>query len=247
MLACTVGAGCRTDHRQMLDFLATSVPAGGGAEYVVMPPDQLTISARPTEEFNRYAVRVGPDGKTFLPLLGNYVLAGKTTSQIAAELTESLLDYYEDVQVTVTVTGYNSQRFYVFGEVSRPGVYPYTGNDSFLSALAMAQPTKMAMPQKISVIRGLDPLPGEEGLALDQEGHIKNTSHRITVNLATMIKGNTHANFMIANNDVIYVPPTPFAKVGYALQQVLFPIQPLIGTVSAPQDLRSASSSGGGQ
>ena len=161
-----------------MQFLATSGSLTGCEEYVVMPPDVLSITARPTDEFRGYTVRVGPDGKAFLPLIGNYLFAGKTTSQIAAELTENLLDYYEDVQVTVAIKAYRSQRFFVWGEVARPGVYPFTGNDTLVSALASALPTRMALPERIVIIRGMDPLPGADGVPIDQQGRIKNRTQK---------------------------------------------------------------------
>jgi len=247
LAAACLSTGCGTSgHAELMQFLATAHAPTGCEEYRVMPPDSLMITARPTDEFNGLTVTVGPDGKAFLPLVGNYMFADKTTEQIAAELTENLLDYYEDVQVTVTVRAYLSQRYFVQGEVARPGVYPFTGNDTLISALAAASPTRMALPERIIVVRGLDPLPDVNGVPVDQQGRIKNRTQKITINLNALIKGEgPTANFMLANNDVIYVPTHPLAEVGLALQKVLFPIRPLVSTVGAPRDVVDAASGDG--
>ena len=243
-VAACLSSGCaRTNQTELLQFLATCHTPTGCEEYRVMPPDSLKITARPTDEFNGLNVRVGPDGKAFLPLIGSYSFADKTTSQIAAELTENLLDYYEDVQVTVAMLAYRSQRFFVWGEVSKPGVYAFTGNDTLLSALSSASPTRMSLPERIVVIRGMDPLPNSDGVPVDQRGRIENRAQKITINLNDMVKrGESPANFMIAKNDVIYVPTHPLAKVGLALQKVLFPIRPMVQTMGAPYDIVDAAS-----
>ena len=236
--ACLVLTGCATDQRKLLQFLATTHTPMSNAEYRVMPPDVLSVTANPAPEYAGLNVRVGPDGKAFLPLVGELHLANKTTTEIAAELTENLQDYYEDVQVTVAVEGYLSQKYFVFGEVGRPGVYAYRGSDTLLSALASAGPTRLAMPEKIYLVRGLHALPGDEGIEVDENGLMKNNVQKITINLWEMARdGKLPGNVALANNDVIYVPAHPLAKVGLALQNLLFPAKPAIDVAHVPSDI----------
>jgi polysaccharide export outer membrane protein len=221
----------------LVRFLATAQSPTVCADYRVMPPDVLSVTAAPTEEYANLTVRLGPDGKAFLPLVGTYDFANKTTTQIAAELTEKLRDYYEDVQVTVAVQNYQSQKFYVFGEVSRPGVYAFTGSDSVVSALAAAQPTRLAAPEKICLIRGLSPMPGTAGVEVDASGNVMNKTQKITINLWQMARdGRMSANVTLADNDVIYVPANPMAQVGLALQNLLLPANPVVQVAHLPAD-----------
>jgi len=246
LLALTaLAGGCASSNAEMLQFLATTHSPTGCDEYVVMPPDGLTIVARPTDEFSNYRVQLGPDGMAALPLIGNFMFAGKTTSQIAAEVKQHLLAYYEDVEVTVTVSAYRSQRFFVFGQVARKGAFPFTGNDTIVSALAAASPTELAMPQRITVIRGMKPMPDGEGIPVDQGGRIKNQTQRITIDLTAMVRNGAPANFRLANNDIIFVPPHPLAKVGLGLRQILFPVTPAIETIEAPRDFADAANGRG--
>ncbi|NQU75778.1 MAG: polysaccharide export protein [Planctomycetes bacterium] len=242
-LAWPLLGGCSTtDHQALIAFMATANGSGGCGEYRVMPPDILSINAMPTEEYINLIVRVGPDGRSFLPLIGEYDFAGKSTTQIAAEITAGLRGYYEDVQVTVAVERYQSQRYYVFGEVTRPGVYPFTGTDSLISALAAAEPTRLAQQEKVYLVRGLDPLPNEEGIELDSTGRIKNKVQKVAINLLEMTRdGKMSANLLLANNDVIYVPANPAAKVGLALQNLLLPARPVIEAAHVPTDTLSGT------
>ena len=236
---CLALAGCGTDQTKLAQFFDATHKPMGSEEYRVMPPDIISINARPTEEYGNLRVRLGPDGKAFLPLIGEFQLANKTTTQIAAELTENLQDYYDDVQVSVMVTAYRSQRYYVFGEVSNPGPYPFTGNDSLLSALATAGPTRLAMPEKIHLVRGLSPL---EKVEVDEDGTIKNNVQKVTINLLEMIsQGDVSTNMLLANNDVIYVPANPAAKIGLVLQNLLLPVNPVVNTIGAPRDISEAN------
>ena len=238
--------GCQaTQQKDLKSFLSQAHTPVGSSEYRVMPPDILRISARPTEEYIELEVPVGPDGKANLPLVGEFQLADKTATQISAELAERLKDYYQDVQVTARVVGYNSQRFYVFGQVSRPGAYPYTGNDSLLSALAAAQPTTLAMPERIQLTRGSTP---NQGGFLPANDAGPDDAHKLTINLYDMIrKGDMSANVLLARNDVIYVPPNPLAAVGLAIQNLMFPVRPAIETARSPGEFAMAPASGGAQ
>jgi len=64
------------------------------------------------------------------------------------------------VDAFVQIAGYNSRRFYVLGEVARPGPMRWTGCDTLLDVLAQAQPTDNAWPERIIVIRATGPTQG---------------------------------------------------------------------------------------
>ncbi|MFO8013615.1 MAG: polysaccharide biosynthesis/export family protein [Phycisphaerae bacterium] len=57
----------------------------------------------------------------------------------------------------------------------------------------------------------------------------------LRVNLTKMYeKGDLSKNVYLQPDDMIYVPPTPLAEVGLALQQLLFPIRPAASAIQLP-------------
>ena len=83
--------------------------------------DVLDINVWKEPDVSR-VVPVRPDGKISLPLLNDVQAAGLTPDQLAAKVTEDLKKYVTNPQVTVIVTAINSQRVYILGEVTRPGL-----------------------------------------------------------------------------------------------------------------------------
>ncbi len=70
--------------------------------------------------------RVNGDGMIYFPYVGNVEVAGKTTDQIRASLTERLKPYIQNPQVTVDVSEFNSEHFQLAGVVAKSGLYPIT-------------------------------------------------------------------------------------------------------------------------
>jgi polysaccharide biosynthesis/export protein len=96
----------------------------------------------------------------------------------------------------------SEQLIYVMGQVTKPGAYELTPNMSFLDALAQAGgPSDNAKPSQIVFAR-----PREN---IQQIIDFKN-----------FIGGNGEANYTLKEGDIIYVPKSGIAKVGYVLQQL---------------------------
>ena len=103
----------------------------------------------------------------------------------------------------------SDEQVYVMGEVKNPGVYPLTPNMSFLSALARAGgPTDNGQPNEIVLAR-------------------PSQNIQRVINLKSFISGDDSSNFSVEAGDIIYVPKSGMAKVGYVLQQM----NPLTQTV----------------
>lgn len=106
-------------------------------DYRIGAQDVLNISVWKEPEITR-TVPVRPDGKISLPLLNDIQAAGLTPMQLASAITEGLKKFIADPQVTVIVTEINSRRYYVLGEVGRPGAYPLLPGMTVLQALSGA-------------------------------------------------------------------------------------------------------------
>jgi hypothetical protein len=53
------------------------------------------------------------------------------------------------------------------------------------------------------------------------------------VDLDAIRDGDLRTNVQVYGGDIVYVPPTALASVGYAIQQVLFPFTPFFGVAGA--------------
>jgi len=220
VMVCALLAGCGPSQQDMEVFLESHRHVVSSGEYRVAPPDMIHISATLASEIDGETQRVRSDGKISLRLLGEVKVAGLTPKQIAAKLEEMLARYYVGARVNIHVTDTHSKKYYVFGQVSSPGPQPYSGRDTLLDALARAQPTFLAQRNRIKVTRP-SPTPGEQ--------------RQFTVDLDKMIRsGDTRCNVLLAEGDIVYVPPTPLAWVGLRVRELLYPIGPAMSIAGQP-------------
>lgn len=166
------------------------VPATTDPDYVIGPQDVLAINVWKEPEVSG-AVPVRPDGKISVPLLDDVQAAGFTPMQLAALLSERLNQYITEPRVTVTVTGINSKRVYLMGEVGRVGALPMLPNMTVLQALAAGGGfSEFANLKKIYILRI------EKGKQI-----------RIPFNYKQVIKGEApEQNILLKPGDTIVVP-----------------------------------------
>ena len=225
LIVCALTAGgCMKTYTDYSTFIAEPRPVVTATDYRMSPPDTVQIYSKRVREIHLHTEAISPDGKLTLPLLGRVFVAGKTTEEVTAELELLAQEFYEDADVSVRVTRYSSKKIFVFGEVSRPGPYAYNGANTVLDTLSKAQPTRIADPSKIMVLR-----PNADGEMI----------RKMTVDLDKMVKGgDTLLNAVLEEGDIIYIPPTTLAAVGLGFQQLLLPFQPIANTIAGPADIQ---------
>jgi polysaccharide export outer membrane protein len=102
---------------------------------------------------------VRPDGKVSIPLIGEVQAAGKTPEQLSASISEGLQKVMVHPEVTVGVEKVNSKKYYIQGEVNKPGAYPLVIDTTVLEALVNAGGFReFANSKKIVILRGSDRL-----------------------------------------------------------------------------------------
>jgi polysaccharide export outer membrane protein len=106
-------------------------------DYVIGPQDLLAIDVWHEPELTQ-TVPVRPDGKISLPLIGDLEVSGLTPRALQARLAKELEAYIHKPQVTAIVREVNSRKYYLIGEVERPGSYPLSAHMTVLDALATA-------------------------------------------------------------------------------------------------------------
>jgi polysaccharide export outer membrane protein len=105
--------------------------------YLIGPGDLLDIAVWKDESLTRTCV-VRPDGFISFPLIGEIRAAGKTPSQLKAEMASKLVQYVPDVVLSLDVREIRSLVIYVIGKVNNPGRFILTSDITVLQALAAA-------------------------------------------------------------------------------------------------------------
>jgi polysaccharide export outer membrane protein len=130
---------------------------------------------------------VRPDGKITIPLVGDVQATGLTPERLGEQLKQALAEYINSPDVSVSLQQVNSKKFFVTGEVNRPGEYTLLTPTRVFEALSNASGFRdFANKKKIVIIRGAE---------------------RIRFNYADVLKGkNLDQNIFIENGDTIVVP-----------------------------------------
>ncbi len=122
--------------------------------FKVGPEDVIEIKVwREVELSGMYAIR--PDGKITLPLAGELESAGKTLDEIKEDVVKAYSKFIQRPEVTVSLRQVGSRKYYLVGEVLRPGVYPLVVPTTILEALNGAGGFReFASKKKIIILRG---------------------------------------------------------------------------------------------
>jgi len=216
-------AGCSeipniADMNRRLTSIDMVRKKGPDAEYVVDPPDVIMIEfLEPQVPDGTRTVAVRSDGRVTLPHVEDVKVAGQTPLQIREQLEKLYSRYYRNPRILVTVTSYNSKHVYVYGEVGRQGSIPYTGSQTVMDVMGQVGGfNRRAAPSRVRVIRR-DPENPE--------------TYRVDLN-KLLYEGDVAQDVSLAEDDVIYVPPWWGAQIGYWIDDILFPFQPIFRTAS---------------
>jgi polysaccharide export outer membrane protein len=158
-------------------------------DYVIGADDTLHISVWKEPDLTE-TLPVRPDGKISMPLLNDITAAGLTPLQLRDTITERLKKYVADPRVTVVVTGMNSRRVFVTGEVTHTGPMTLLPHMTMLQALAQAGFTQFANLKAIYLLRS------ENG-----------KQAKLPFNYKEVVKGNhPEQNIELRPGDTIVVP-----------------------------------------
>ncbi len=140
------------------------------------------------------AYRLSTEGTIDFPLCGKVTLAGTTSSEAADALTKCLADgYLKRPQVTVLVREYTSKKVFVFGEVQRPGTFPFDENMNVIQAITLAGGfTKLASKNNTNVTR-----------------RVEGREVKIRVPVEDIGVGR-EKNFALEPGDIVFVPESLF-------------------------------------
>jgi polysaccharide export outer membrane protein len=179
-------ATSRSDASSTAPIKAETSVAVDPKSYVIGAQDILMIRVWREQDFTgAYPVR--PDGKITLPLVGDVQAGGLTPERLGEQLKQALSAYINAPDVSVSLQTVNSKKFYITGEVNRPGEY------------SLATPTK--------VFDALSNAGGFHDFANKKKILIMRGAERIKFNYQDILKGKSlEQNILLENGDTIVVP-----------------------------------------
>lgn len=135
----------------------TKNPAAADSRYVIATGDLLAVQVFDNDKVSTRG-RVRSDGRIAIPLINDMAVAGKTPTQVAADVEKALRDgrFILAPRVNVIVEEVPQVRVTVLGAVSRAGNYALDQGNGVAEALASAGGlTEFAKKDRIYVLRKL--------------------------------------------------------------------------------------------
>jgi len=159
--------------------------------YTIGADDMLDISVLQPEKM-LITVTVSPDGTITFPYIGTVAIKGLTLEQAQNEIQSRLADgYMKYPVVSIALRQSMSEKFFVYGEVMRPGTYRLEERMTVLKAVSLAGGfTKFGSSSRVKVLRTKD---GEAGYNV------------IKVNLNAAMKGSSKDDVVLKQGDIVVI------------------------------------------
>lgn len=179
------------------DALVERAPPSPNEEYLIGFGDVLQVFVWRQQDLS-VTVPVRPDGRISTPLVGDVVAAGKTPTQLARELEETLSEYLRSPQVNVIVqqfVGVSGAEIRVMGQALRPQAVPYRDQMTLLDVvMAVGGLTEFAAGNRSRIVRTVD-----------------GKREEIRVRLDDLVKrGKVEHNVPMRPGDILIIPERKF-------------------------------------
>ncbi len=166
--------------------------------YLIGPRDELRLTLWGDVEL-QYVLPVDPEGRIFVPKLGQKVVAGKRLNNLREEMKVWLSKAYAGliadpprIIMDLTIARIRPIRVYVLGELAQPGGYTISSNSTVFNVLySVGGPLTSGSLRNIQVIHDVGD--GYEVTTVDMYNHL--------------LKGYEPREVHLRNNDRIFIPP----------------------------------------
>jgi len=145
---------------------STVPPSDAATAANTQPPQDTTLGPGDVfdvrvfgEEDLSATYRVASNGSIDFPLIGTVVVLGMTPSNVKQLLESKLIEgeFLKKPQVSILVKEYSSKKISVFGQVNKPGSFPFQDGMGVVEAISLAGGfTSMARTDETIVTRTVD-------------------------------------------------------------------------------------------
>ncbi len=196
-------AGLATDEKPAEEAIMANTPQEATQEkasaettknnstYKIGIDDVLDIEIIQPEQRSTTVV-VAPDGTISVPYVGNVKVVHMSLSEAEALITSKLADgYLKYPIVSIALKENRSKKFFVYGEVMKPGTYILDENTTVLEAISLAGGfTKYGSTSRVKILR-------PKKVSADYE--------TIKINLDAVMNGNSKADIILKPGDTVVV------------------------------------------
>jgi len=160
-------------------------------EYAIGIDDVLDISILQPEKLS-VTVTVSPDGAINFPYIGMVRAKGLTLIHLQEQIQKRLSEgYMKYPVVSVFLRENRSKKFFVYGEVLKPGTYLLDENTTVIKAISMAGGfTKFGSSSRVKVLR-----PKTEGTGYEA----------MKVNINAAMEGDSKADVVLHSGDIVVI------------------------------------------
>lgn len=160
-------------------------------EYLVGIDDVLDIAVIQPEKFS-VTVTVSPDGAISFPYIGNVQVKDLSLSSVQEQIQTRLADGYMKYPiVSVSLKECRSKKFFVYGEVMKPGTYFLYEKTTALKAISTAGGfTKFGSSSRVKILRPKK----------DESGY-----ENIKININAVMKGSSKNDILLESGDIVVV------------------------------------------
>ena len=130
-------AGCYTDYGPVEVGTGAGPLSGAAVASLLQPGEKLKITVYGEDNLTG-EYDINPAGNVAMPLIGTIRAAGRSQSEFGKDIANKYRSggFLQDPHVTVAVVQFKP--FYVLGEATTPGEYPFRSGLNVHTAIAMA-------------------------------------------------------------------------------------------------------------
>jgi polysaccharide export outer membrane protein len=188
------------------------VEPGADPAYVLAPADVIEIKFFYNSELNETVI-VRPDGRISMQLVNDIQAAGRTPSELRADLMRLYAVELKQPELAVIVRHVAPRRLYVGGEVRAPAMLKMEGRLSLMQAIFEAGGVTRAGKVSDVVILRYRGTPEPEFIKVDMR--------------AAFERGDRRGDLELQPLDIVWVPRTKIARVNDFMEQYVRQLIPL--------------------
>lgn len=182
------------------------IDEGSFPEYRIEPGDTLDVKFFYSSDLNE-TITVRPDGMISMQLVDDVQAAGRTPSELDADLTSMYSQVLpEEQDVTVILRGFGDTRIYVAGEVANPGEFALKNHMTPFQAVTAAGGFKTTGDRNMVLV-------------IRQDGSGNSAVMKTDLSDNNIVAALSSAHAMLAPRDIVYVPRTGIAQANLFVDQ----------------------------